>query len=1009
VRLKILEILNIKNYKKNQFFQFIRETLRKEVTLGGILSVGGLFLIIISASLLSLVFLSHSSHASTGQKANAQGSGNVPPMGVNLYNIYGDQTAYVNQAALIGIADTMHTNGMQQAGYQYLNVDDSWISASRSASGHLIPNSAFSNLINPDPAVGLIAHVHNLGLKFGIYVGSGLQTCNGYGWPGSYGYEAIDAADFASWGVDYVKLDWCNGPTAIITNPQNNNGSSYVIYQKTFNSAGTISLGPTSDSGTANNMYSVFVTSAISGAQASPTGNVVVSNLTVNDGTNWQTISPMSVTAGLTQYNDQTNTQLTNFPILLQQNSTFIQTAASSSADTSSQYPTVANFTTSQPATVFIAIDSRLGIPSWMNDGTWTTTGSCDYFSRCFVQLESEKWKKLLAYYAALDGRPNPNDIVLSISASGASYPWSWAASDINAPTLWRTDRDIHAAWTSTGGSVMGDISYIIGKTGGNLQLSLPSLKNSYLSNGHWDDPDMLEIGVPQNNTFPGLNQDEAQSQFNLWSLFSSPLISGNDPRYMTNGLGGYDASKILLNTDVIAIDQQETVNLLPPQLMSTDSNGNQIWGRQLQNGDYAFVLLSASSSATQSITVNFNQMCWNNGANCLGGSGYYVKDLWTHLSDNTQHTSYTATNLPVHGSMMIRVSTSSFNGLQGTPTPTPTPAPIPVAISNLNVTDTTNASKWSIQNNNLAVGVVQFGDRAYTLTSVPSLLTNASWIKTANASKASTNNPLTSFSISQPSTVYMAIDNRITILPVWMNDGTWTNTGMTLVNNETPVKTFVLYSKVFPAGTISLGTINTTNDMYTVVVVGVITVPTPTPTMTLTPTPTPMIPTPTPTAIPTPTPTAIPTPTPTLGPVVLSGLNVTDTTNASKWTLQSNNLAVGAMQFGDRGYTLTSVPSSLVNASWIKAANASKSFTNNPLVSFSINKQATVYVGLDTRITTIPSWINDGTWVNTGLAITNNESPSRTFNLYAKIFSSGLVSLGPVNTTTDIYLVIVH
>src|SRR5258708_2847839 len=167
----------------------------------------------------------------------------------------------------------------------------------------------------------------------------------------------------------------------------------------------------------------------------------------------------------------------------------------------------------------------------------------------------------------------------------------------------------------------------------------------------------------------------------------------------------------------------------------------------------------------------------------------------------------------------------------------------------------------------------------------------------------------------------------------------------------------------------------------------------TPTPTATPTPTPT-LTPTPTPTATPTPTPTATPSPTPsptpTPGPVVLSNMTVFDTTNSSKWFLKTN-LQVGNTQYGDRTYTFVNIPSFLLGTSWIETAIGSKSFTANPLVTFNINQQATVYVAFDTRLT-VPSWI-DGIWTNTGLQLTDNQGISlSTFNLYSTVFPAVFV-----------------
>jgi len=137
--------------------------------------------------------------------AHALGNGLAltPPMGWNDWNAYGGNVSeqLVEQTAL-----AMHDDGMQAAGYSYVNIDDCWMSASRDANVNLVANpSKF-----PDGIAAVASYVHSLGLKLGIYEDAGTATCQGY--PGSYGHEQQDADLFASWGVDYLKYDWCNVP-----------------------------------------------------------------------------------------------------------------------------------------------------------------------------------------------------------------------------------------------------------------------------------------------------------------------------------------------------------------------------------------------------------------------------------------------------------------------------------------------------------------------------------------------------------------------------------------------------------------------------------------------------------------------------------------------------------------------------------------------------------------------------------------------------------------------------
>jgi hypothetical protein len=129
------------------------------------------------------------------------GQAPTPPMGFNDWNAFG---CNVSEALIKDTALAMHTNGMQDAGYEYVNIDDCWLTHSRDAGGHLVPDPVKF----PDGIKGTADYVHSLGLKLGIYEDAGSATCAGY--PGSYGHETIDAQDFADWGVDYLKYDNCN-------------------------------------------------------------------------------------------------------------------------------------------------------------------------------------------------------------------------------------------------------------------------------------------------------------------------------------------------------------------------------------------------------------------------------------------------------------------------------------------------------------------------------------------------------------------------------------------------------------------------------------------------------------------------------------------------------------------------------------------------------------------------------------------------------------------------------
>jgi alpha-galactosidase len=122
----------------------------------------------------------------------------TPPMGWNSWNKFQGK---IDDAIVRQIADAMVSSGMRDAGYVYLNIDDTW-QGQRDAQGNLQPNHKFPDM------KALADYVHSKGLKLGIYSSPGPRTCAGY--PGSYGHEEQDAKQWASWGIDYLKYDWCS-------------------------------------------------------------------------------------------------------------------------------------------------------------------------------------------------------------------------------------------------------------------------------------------------------------------------------------------------------------------------------------------------------------------------------------------------------------------------------------------------------------------------------------------------------------------------------------------------------------------------------------------------------------------------------------------------------------------------------------------------------------------------------------------------------------------------------
>ena len=143
------------------------------------------FLLLIAASAVSL-------------RAQQEKLAQTPPMGWNDWYQY---ECKISDATMRAQADALVSTGMKAAGYIYVNIDDCWM-GKRDAQGNIQPNSNFPDM----KALG--DYIHSKGLKFGIYTSPGPTTCADQ--EGSYQHEEQDARTYASWGVDFLKYDWCS-------------------------------------------------------------------------------------------------------------------------------------------------------------------------------------------------------------------------------------------------------------------------------------------------------------------------------------------------------------------------------------------------------------------------------------------------------------------------------------------------------------------------------------------------------------------------------------------------------------------------------------------------------------------------------------------------------------------------------------------------------------------------------------------------------------------------------
>ena len=239
------------------------------------------------------------------------------------------------------------------------------------------------------------------------------------------------------------------------------------------------------------------------------------------------------------------------------------------------------------------------------------------------------------ALYAA--GRP----ILFSLCEWGDNKPWLWAK---DVGHSWRTTGDIyncfdckidHKTWYSWG------VLQIIDKQEG---------LRKYAGPGHWNDPDMLEVGN-------GMAVNEDRAHFSMWCMLAAPLIAGNDLRHIPG-----EILEILTNKEVIAVDQDALgVEGFKYSGNSTNvaNDGVEVWFKPLVHGDWAMCVLNRGINS-QPVTFNWkNETVTDDLSKREAGfdtTTYKIRDLWTQKDIGITKNALT-TEVPGHDVLMLRLN----------------------------------------------------------------------------------------------------------------------------------------------------------------------------------------------------------------------------------------------------------------------------------------------------------------------------------------------------------------
>lgn len=516
----------------------------------------------------------------------SNGAPSAPLMGWSSWNTLRN---HLCEDDIVEMADAMVELGLLDAGYKYVNLDDCWHSSLRDADGKLQGDLETF----PSGIEALCKKVNERGLKLGIYSSNGTLTCEDL--PASLGNEELDAKTFASWGIEYLKYDFCHHEKI--------KGNTPVIEYLDINTRGErsqIRLNPED---------AIFTGKAkIVKCSDLPTKKGI-GFLNHNAGT---ASFNVDVTGGEYILTIHYRKKVINPKQYLQVsvNGTIYEVF----------FPSGRSFTPDARIQLIIRLQNGTNTIKLQNPVVTKADSSYIQYRRMGNALRdaASAW----ATFTNSEIKP----ITYSICEWGRAKPWTWGA---KAGNMWRTTMDIMPNWLS--------IVNIYNKT---IKLY------KYASPSHVNDPDMLEVGNGK------LTVDENKSHFTLWCMMAAPLVLGNDIRKLLDySEESQRIRNILTNKSLILIDQDPAVKA--GKLIGKQGSID-IIARPLYNGDVALCFFNKSKSKK---AINFNLNDLKNEAYLEFSPvtiDYQIHDLW---SDERTTSASISTNVPSHGVKVYRIS----------------------------------------------------------------------------------------------------------------------------------------------------------------------------------------------------------------------------------------------------------------------------------------------------------------------------------------------------------------
>ena len=521
------------------------------------------------------------------------GAAPTPPMGWASWNLFG---RHINENLIGEMAEAMRALRLDELGYTYVNVDDCWMSSVRDAQGRLQGDlSAF-----PSGMKALAEKVNGCGFKLGLYTSNGTFTCEDL--PSSLYHEAVDAATFAEWGVEYFKYDFCHNEPIPTAAPELRELR--------------LALPGQEDS----------VTVGIDSAELRGGAEIRTDAVLTGDG---RYIGGLD-TGGTAVFYD----------VIVPEGGEYTLTLCVRKAGNSKKYAEVSVngadvYPVYGPPSRGKPKDGRIQLTVKLNAGKNNIMICNPVRSRMDSAAKQYRNMGLLLRSAAeaqaeKEGR-EVRPICFSICEWGLNRPWLWGAS---AGNLWRTTPDIRPQWLS-----------VLAIYERNVRLY------KYASPGHYNDPDMLEVGNGD------LTDEENRTHFSLWCMMAAPLILGNDLRSFLLPDGRPDRTnetlRTITNRFAIAIDQDP----LCKQCKRVKTGIVDVLVKPLQNRELAVCVLNKGNQPTEA-GFDLGELCADEYVTMPKAPRYTVTDVWGNTTFVLQN-SLKAT-VPAHGVRLYRIRATS-------------------------------------------------------------------------------------------------------------------------------------------------------------------------------------------------------------------------------------------------------------------------------------------------------------------------------------------------------------